>query len=88
MLLLHWKSGLVHEAHEWLSLVFSAIALWHLIRNWAGLKRYFSHRPAQITFIICILISLIFTGLTAREDGRGEGRGKRAGTISQQVDSS
>jgi cytochrome b561 len=76
VLMLHWKAGWVREAHEWLSLLFSAIVIWHLIRNWAGFKHYIKRRPAQFTFIICILISLVFTGLTGHESGEGRKRSR------------
>src|SRR4051812_47741740 len=40
MLLLHWNVGLVRFSHEWLSVVFSAVAVWHLARNWKSFTAY------------------------------------------------
>lgn len=64
MLLAHWNAGLVRFSHEWLSLVFSAVALWHLARNWGAFKAYLKRHAAVAAFAVSLLASLVFTGLT------------------------
>lgn len=64
MLLVHWQSGLVHSAHEWLSIAFSALAIWHLSRNWRGMLGYFRRGPAMAAIAGCLALSLIFTAAT------------------------
>ena len=71
MLLLHWKGAWVHASHEWLSLVFSAIAIWHLVRNWRTFTRYFKSSPALSAAVIALAVSLVFTYMTARDAGGG-----------------
>lgn len=64
MLLLHWNAGLVRFSHEWLSVVFSAVALWHLARNWKGFLAYLRRNAALATFAVAMVTSLAVTGLT------------------------
>lgn len=64
MLLLHWKAGLVRFSHEWLSVAFSAVALWHLARNWKSFVGYLARNAALATVAISLAASLAFTGLT------------------------
>ena len=52
MLLLHWQSGLVHASHEWLSVIFSAIALWHLIKNWRAFSLYLKRHVPLVTLVL------------------------------------
>lgn len=65
MLLLHWNAGLVRFSHEWLSVVFSAVALWHLARNWKSFVAYLRRNAALATFAVSMVASLAFTGLTS-----------------------
>lgn len=67
MLMLHWKGGLVRESHEWLSIVFSIIAIWHLIKNWQSFTQYLKRSPALVAFGASLLISLVFTGMTGSD---------------------
>lgn len=64
MLLLHWQSGLVRFSHEWLSVVFSVIAIWHLVKNWRVFLSYLRRNAALAAFGVAIVGSLIFTGMT------------------------
>lgn len=64
MLLLHWNAGLVRFSHEWLSVAFSAVALWHLARNWKSFLAYLGRNAALATFAVSMVASLAFTGLT------------------------
>lgn len=64
MLLAHWNAGLVRFSHEWLSLVFSAIALWHLVRNWNAFAAYFRRNAARVAFALSLAASLLITGMT------------------------
>lgn len=61
MLLLHWYPGWVRFSHEWLSVVFSAIAIWHLVRNWKYFTAYLSRRPALSIIGLSAVASLVFT---------------------------
>lgn len=71
MLLLHWQGRFVHTAHEWLSVVFSALAIWHLVRNWHAFLTYL-RRPASLAAIgVAIVASIIFT-LATVSPPRGE----------------
>lgn len=64
MLLLHWNAGLVRFSHEWLSVVFSAVAIWHLVRNWTPFLLYLKRNAARAAFLLSLLGMLAFTGLT------------------------
>lgn len=65
MLLLHWNAGLVRFSHEWLSVVFSAIGLWHLVKNWTAFKAYLKRNGALAAFVASLAVSVAFTGMTA-----------------------
>ena len=64
MLLLHWQAGLVRFSHEWLSVAFSAIAVWHLVRNWTAFIQYFRRNLALGAFAISLIASVVITGMT------------------------
>jgi hypothetical protein len=82
MLLLHWQSGLVHASHEWLSVAFSAIALWHLVKNWRAFTLYLRRNVPLVAIVLTIALSLAFTAATAR--GPGGGPGAIVGAIAAQ----
>lgn len=69
MLLLHWQSGLVHASHEWLSVAFSAIAIWHLVKNWRAFSLYLKRNVPLVAIVATIVASLAFTAATARGPG-------------------
>jgi len=73
MLLLHWQGGLVKSSHEWLSLVFSAIALWHLARNWKPFLAYLRRRLPQAALVGALAVSIGFTALTGQSGGVSPG---------------
>ena len=64
MLLLHWNVGLVKFSHEWLSVVFSAVAIWHLARSWKSFTAYLRRNAVLAVFAISLAASVVFTGLT------------------------
>lgn len=64
MLLLHWQSGLVRFSHEWLSLVFSAIAVWHLARNWKAFLGYLKRNLALGALVVSLVLSVGITAMT------------------------
>jgi hypothetical protein len=74
MLLLHWQGGLVHAAHEWLSVVFSAIAIWHLVKNWRAFSLYLKRNVPLVAIVVTAVVSLVFTAVTARGPGGGNPR--------------
>jgi len=57
MLLAHWNAGLVRFSHEWLSVVFSAVAAWHLFRNWKAFKQYLKRNAALAAFGVSLVAS-------------------------------
>ncbi len=65
MLLLHWNTGLVRTAHEWLSLVFAGLALWHLARHRKSFAAHLKRHSAVAVMMISLLASIAFTGVTA-----------------------
>ena len=71
MLLLHWNGNLVRFSHEWLSVAFSAIGVWHLVRNWTAFVQYFKRNVAVSAFVVSIVGSLIFTAMTGTPAGTG-----------------
>ncbi|BAI72502.1 hypothetical protein AZL_018640 [Azospirillum sp. B510] len=71
MLLGHWNAGLVRFSHEWLSVAFSAIALWHLVKNWRAFTGHLKRRAAQAAFATSLIVSVAFTGLTGGTGGGG-----------------
>ncbi|WP_452002472.1 DUF4405 domain-containing protein [Azospirillum largimobile] len=82
MLLLHWNAGLVRFSHEWLSVVFSAIALWHLVKNWRAFMGYLKRHAAQAAFVTSIIVSVVFTGMTGTTGGGGVNPGAVFGALS------
>lgn len=74
MLLLHWQGGLVHAAHEWLSVLFSVVATWHLVRNWRAFTLYLRRNAPRVAILTTIAVSLAFTAATARGPGGGNPR--------------
>lgn len=79
MLLLHWNAGLVRFSHEWLSVVFSAIALWHLAKNWRAFMGYLKRHAARAAFAGSLIVSVVFTGTTG---GGGANPGAVFGALS------
>jgi hypothetical protein len=73
MLLVHWNAGLARASHEWLSLVFSGIAVWHLARNWRPFVGYVRRRLPLAALILSLAASLVFTGMTASPGGVSPG---------------
>lgn len=82
MLLLHWNTGLVRFSHEWLSMVFSAIALWHLVKNWRAFMGYLKRHAAQAAFVASIVVSVAFTGMTGTTGGGNVNPGAVFGALS------
>ena len=76
LMFLHVGRGLVTAAHEWLGLAFVALALWHVVRNRAGLRAYI-RRPV---FVGSLLIGLAVGGvlIAATQGQPPQGRGYRA----------
>lgn len=64
MLLAHWQSGLVRFSHEWLSLVFAVIAVWHLVKNWRPFLSYLKRRLPLVAFVVSLAASVVITGMT------------------------
>lgn len=64
MLLVHWNAGLVRFSHEWLSMVFSAVAVWHLVKNWKPFTLYLTRNAALAAFLVSLAASVVFTGMT------------------------
>lgn len=82
MLLLHWNAGLVRFSHEWLSVVFSAIALWHLAKNWRAFMGYLKRHAARAAFAASLIVSVVFTGMTGTTGGGGANPGAVFGALS------
>lgn len=82
MLLLHWNAGLVRFSHEWLSVAFSAIALWHLVKNWRAFLGYLKRHAAQAAFATTLIVSVVFTGMTGTTGGGGANPGAVFGALS------
>jgi len=78
MLLLHWNQGLVRASHEWLSLVFSAIAIWHLARNWRTFLGYLRRNLAVSALVAALAGSVVFTAMTASGSSASPGAVFRA----------
>ncbi|WP_042704783.1 DUF4405 domain-containing protein [Azospirillum sp. B506] len=82
MLLAHWNAGLVRFSHEWLSMVFSAIALWHLVKNGRAFLGYLKRHAAQAAFATALIVSVVFTGMTGTTGGGGANPGAVFGALS------
>lgn len=78
MLLLHWNAGLVRFSHEWLSVVFSAVAIWHLGRNWKSFTAYLRRNTALVVFAVSLVASVVFTGITGDTSNTSPGAVFRA----------
>ncbi|WP_137181225.1 DUF4405 domain-containing protein [Roseomonas sp. AR75] len=73
MLLLHWNAGLVRFSHEWLSVVFSAVAIWHLTKNWRPFAGYLRRNLALAAFVVSAGASVAFTGMTGSTSNASPG---------------
>ncbi|PWC33280.1 DUF4405 domain-containing protein [Azospirillum sp. TSO35-2] len=82
MLLGHWNAGLVRFSHEWLSVVFSAIALWHLVKNWRAFTGYLKRNAARAAFATSLILSIIVTGMTGTTGGGTVNPGAVFGALS------
>lgn len=84
MLLAHWNAGLVRFSHEWLSVAFSAIALWHLARNWKSFTAYLRRGAAVRAFVAGTVLSVVITAMT----GSGGGAPVNPGAVFRALSSS
>jgi hypothetical protein len=73
MLLLHWNAGLVRFSHEWLSVVFSAIAIWHLAKNWRSFTGYLRRNLALSSFVASAVIAVAVTAMTGTTSNASPG---------------
>lgn len=64
MLLARWNPGLVRFSHEWLSVAFSVIGIWHLVRNWGAFTQYLKRNVALAAFAVSLVASVVLTGMT------------------------
>lgn len=71
MLLAHWNAGLVRFSHEWLSVVFSAAGLWHLVKNWGAFKGYLTRNAAVAAFVVSLVLSVAVTAMTGTSGPAG-----------------
>ena len=78
MLLLHWNAGLVRFSHEWLSVAFSVVAIWHLARNWKSFTAYLRRNAALAVFAASLVASVVFTGVTGNVSSANPGAVFRA----------
>lgn len=78
MLLLHWKAGLVRFSHEWLSIAFSAVAIWHLARNWRPFTAYLRRDTALAVLSTSLVASIVFTAITGDTSNASPGAVFRA----------
>ncbi|MBU8544548.1 MULTISPECIES: DUF4405 domain-containing protein [Roseomonadaceae] len=74
MLLLHWNAGLVRFSHEWLSLGFSAVAIWHLVKNWRAFTGYLRRNLPLAAFGVATAASLLITGMTGTSSQASPGQ--------------
>ena len=65
MLFLHWQSGLVRDAHEWLGIAFVVVAGWHIARNWRAFVHYLRRRMPQVAMGATLAVALAFIAMTA-----------------------
>jgi hypothetical protein len=73
MLLLHWQGALVRASHEWLSLAFGAVAVWHMVKNWRAFQPYLRRNAAILTLAVSLALSIAFTALTGTTEAAGGG---------------
>lgn len=64
-LFFHINPGLFHTAHEWLGLVFVAVALWHVSRHWRSLASYAERPAAVLALALVVAASAGFTAATS-----------------------
>ena len=82
MLFFHLDSGLVHTAHEWISLAFVLAALGHVLRNAKPILHYAKQKQALVAFGTGCAVSLALIALTANA-GHGGDPGSVFRTLSQ-----
>lgn len=73
MLFLHWQSGMVRDAHEWLGIAFVVVAGWHVARNWRAFMHYLRRCKARLAIVATLAISLAFIALTGSTTAGGGG---------------
>ncbi|OIR06181.1 hypothetical protein GALL_116530 [mine drainage metagenome] len=71
-LFFHITPNLFRTAHEWLGLLFAALAVWHASRYWRGLLGYLKRPVSLIAITLAVGLSLATIGLTGT---LGHGRG-------------
>lgn len=60
MMYFHINNGLVKNLHEILGLIFISAVLFHVIFNWASMKKYFSKKIFITATIIVTVVSSLF----------------------------
>ncbi|MEO1091266.1 MAG: DUF4405 domain-containing protein [Pseudomonadota bacterium] len=78
MLLVHWQSGLVQFAHEWLGVGFAAIAIWHIVKHRRALTHYLRKDLPVAAFALALGAAAVLTALTGTAAPGGPGNVLRA----------
>jgi len=72
LLFFHLGSRGIKNLHEWMSIVFLAVSILHLVLNWKPFLAFLKHRPVVVSIVLVTLLSGLLL-LTAPKDG-GRGR--------------
>lgn len=67
-LFFHWKGGVFHQMHEWLSMVLLLPFILHVWRNWGGMLNYARNATIIVPLLICVAVAGAFAyqGATGR----------------------
>ncbi|WP_157879093.1 DUF4405 domain-containing protein [Pararhodospirillum photometricum] len=71
MMFFNFGESFVKSAHEWLGLVFGAVAIWHLWRHFKGFAAYLRRPHPRAVLAGVAMISLVVVALTAHPERAG-----------------
>ena len=69
-LFFHLGSKYFHGMHEWLSMLLLLPVVFHIQRNWPGMKGYFKRKTIWVPMILSLVGGLAFVALAWNSPGR------------------
>lgn len=69
-LFFHVGSKYFHGMHEWLSMLLLLPVVFHIQKNWPGMKGYFKRKTIWMPTLLSLAAALVFVALSWNSSGR------------------
>ncbi len=69
-LFFHLGSKYFHGMHEWLSMVLLLPVVFHILKNWPGMKGYFKRKTIWMPTLLSVIAAMVFVVLAWNSPGR------------------